>query len=136
MLGQAQAGENGLYFLVYVPAAEAFDARLQARHCIKRVAVSYAGVVNQAVVAREKRAQFADAPCDNLEYSLFRVGRHFLFQVSNAQIISAPDLAFIRGRAAGHDTKKRGFSGTVPTYDANSFAKINLKLDVGEQRQV
>jgi hypothetical protein len=132
MVGQTQAGENGFHFLVYIPAAEAFDASLQARHFVKRLALFDPGALNEAVVSAEKRAQLADARCHYLENSLFRVGRHFLFQMSNAQAISAPDLSFIRSGASRNDAKKSGFSGAVPTHDANSFARIDLKFDLGE----
>src|ERR1044072_2822470 len=108
MVGQSQAGENDFHFLVYIPAAEAFDASLQARHFVKPLALFDPGAPNEAAVSAENRAPLphpADARCHYLENSLCRVGRHFLFQMSNAQAISAPDLSFIRSGGSPNEAK-------------------------------
>jgi hypothetical protein len=122
--------------LIYVPAAEALDPTLQACQFIKRLALLNTGALYETVVVTEDRAQLAEAPCDYLENSLFRVGRHFLFQVSNAKGIRAPDLPSIRSGGPHNDTKKSGFSRAVPTDDANAFAQVDLEIDLGKQRQV
>jgi hypothetical protein len=135
MVGQAQAGENGFDSLIYIPPAKTFDPTLQACQFIKRVVLLNTSTLNETVVLAEDRAQLAEAPCHYLENRLFRVGRHFLFQVSNAEGISAPDLAFICAGGSHDDAEKGGFSGAVSTDDANAFAKLDLQLDVGEERQ-
>src|SRR5678815_3956973 len=133
MFGQAQAGENGFDFLVYIPPAKTFDPTLQACQFIKRVALLNTSTLNETVVLAEDRAQLSEAPCHYFENRLFRVGRHFLFQVSNAKGISAPDLPFICAGVSHNDAKESGFSGAVSTDDANAFAKLDLKLDLGEE---
>jgi hypothetical protein len=54
----------------------------------------------------------------------------------DAKRLGAPDFAIIRYRSACNDPQQRGLACAVTPDQTNPFPRIDLKVDVREQRQV
>ena len=57
--------------------------------------------MGEVVILSQQLAKLAGAAGDDFENRLVGVGRHFLFQMSDAQRVGAPDLAIVGKRVSG-----------------------------------
>ena len=88
------------------------------------------------MIFREQTSQFSQPRCHGFEDGLLGIGRHFLFEVGDAQRVPAPDLAFVGQRRSRDQAQQGRLAGAVSADQANPLAGVDLKFDVGKQREM
>jgi hypothetical protein len=127
---QSELGQDGFNLLIDVPTIQRIDARLRLGQALERRSFRRPCLMRGLMELRQQRAQLAQSARYDFEYSLVRIRRHLLLEVRHPQSLHTPDLALIRHGRTGDDAEQGRFAGAVSADEANSFARVDLKVDV------
>ncbi len=132
---QRQPRHDHLDFLFEPPAVAFFELVLKRAQALERRR-RLRRLHRRVVIARDERAELAEARRDLVEHRAIGRAWHLLVEPRHAQAGRAPDRARVGRLFAGYDPQQRRLARAVAADQADALAGLDAQVRVLEERQM